>query len=131
MNITLLGNVAGEVEVKETQSGTLYARFRVAEYKGKADGKNEYNYWSCVAYGKSAETMQKYFPKGKAIVIGGRCDNNNYEKDGQKVYSVAVTVDKIGFPPKDFVKKEEPPKVEAKPTMLDGFEPAIDDDLPF
>lgn len=59
------------------------ARFRIA-----ADsGRDQTTYYDCVAFGKNAENLLKFFKKGRPIVLTGRMENNNYEKDvnGTKV----------------------------------------------
>ena len=42
-------------------------------------------------WGKQAENAAEYLGKGSHVNIVGRLRNNNYEKDGAEVYSLAFT----------------------------------------
>ena len=71
------------------------ARFSIAcQRKGKNAGAD---FIGCVAYGKNAETLQKWFGKGKGIEIKGHIQTGSYDKNGTKVYTTDVIVDEIEF----------------------------------
>lgn len=46
-------------------------------------------------WGNQAEYVEKYAQKGDKVIICGKLQNNNYEKDGQMVYSDIVQVENI------------------------------------
>lgn len=46
-------------------------------------------------WGNQAEYIEKYAQKGDKVIICGKLQNNNYEKDGQMVYSDIVQVENI------------------------------------
>ena len=46
-------------------------------------------------WGNQAEYLEKYAQKGDKVIICGKLQNNNYEKDGQMVYSDVVQVENI------------------------------------
>lgn len=46
-------------------------------------------------WGNQAEYIEKYAQKGDKVIICGKLQNNNYEKDGQMVYSDVVQVENI------------------------------------
>ena len=48
-------------------------------------------------WGALAESAAAYLDKGSHVNIVGRVRNNNYEKDGETVYSLAFTVDEIDY----------------------------------
>ncbi len=48
-------------------------------------------------WGALAESAAAYLGKGSHVNIVGRVRNNNYEKDGETVYSLAFTVDEIDY----------------------------------
>src|SRR5471032_2786185 len=48
-------------------------------------------------WGKQAENAAEYLGKGSHVNIVGRVRNNNYEKDGAEVYSLAFTAEEIDY----------------------------------
>lgn len=51
----------------------------------------------CVAFGKQAENIEKYVKQGNRLAVHGRIQTGSYEKDGQKVYTTDVIVDRADF----------------------------------
>lgn len=76
------------------------AKFTVASqrnFKDK-DGKYGADFILCTAFGKTAEFISKYFSKGSQICIEGRINTGSYtNKDGQKVFTTDVAVEKAEF----------------------------------
>lgn len=100
MNKAILhGRIARDPDVRTTQSGQTVARTSIAVDRGKSkDGKdNGADFISCVAWGKTAELLGSYFPKGKEILAEGRIQTGSYEKDGKKVYTTDVVLDRVEF----------------------------------
>jgi single-strand DNA-binding protein len=58
-----------------------------------------------VAFGALSELINNYMGKGSKLLIKGKLKNNNYEKDGQKVYSNEIVVSEVEFI--DLKKKED------------------------
>ena len=50
-----------------------------------------------VAFGKTAEVIDKYFGKGSRIAVTSHFQSSSYEKDGKKVYVNNFVVDKVDF----------------------------------
>ena len=48
-------------------------------------------------WGKQAENAAQYLGKGSHVNVVGRVQNNNYEKDGETVYSMAFTAEEIDY----------------------------------
>jgi single-strand DNA-binding protein len=68
--IILLGNTTADVEVKQAESGTQYARFSV----GVSKGKDETIFFPVTVFGKSAETAGEILAKGDRVLVEGRLD---------------------------------------------------------
>lgn len=85
-----------DVKTINTKSGEmLMARFSIAcQRKGKDAGADFVN---CVAYGKSAEVIQKWFGKGKGIEVRGHIQTGSYDGKNGKVYTTDVICDEIEF----------------------------------
>lgn len=99
MNIvSLVGRICKEVSL--TQAGeTQVAKFTVAvDRKFKRENDQNADFISCVAFGKTAEFINKYFAKGQRIGLTGRIQTGSYtNKDGQKVYTTDVVVENCEF----------------------------------
>ena len=48
-------------------------------------------------WGKQAENAAQYLAKGSHINVVGRVQNNNYDKDGETVYTMAFTAEEIDY----------------------------------
>jgi len=87
----------------------------------------------CVAFGKTAEFIGKYFRKGMKIGITGHIQTGKYEnKDGKTVYTTDVAVDRAEF----VEKKADAPETIGQPTEnpTDEFMKIpdnIDEEIPF
>lgn len=94
-----IGRLTKAVELRYTQKGMAIANFTLAinrETK-KEDGSYDSDFLNCVAYGKQAEALSKYLEKGNPLAIEGRIQTGSYEKDGKKVHTTDIVVDKIQF----------------------------------
>lgn len=104
MNLVVFeGNLTRDVEVRYTQgeNATAIARTGVAlrrKFKN-SDGNYEADFVNLVAFGKSAEFLNKYFKKGSGITGRGEIRTGSYtNKDGIKVYTTDIQVSEIEFP---------------------------------
>lgn len=125
--VLLIGRLVRDPEIKYTDGGASIARFSTAvDRKFKKAGEETADFINCVAFGKTAEFIEKYFFKGNKIVIEGRIQTGSYtNKDGQKVYTTDVIVEQVEF--------AESKASESKATS-DGFESipeGLEEDLPF
>ena len=128
----LVGRLTKDVEVRYSQgdSQMAIARFTVAvDRRGK---NNEADFISCVAFGKTAEFVEKYFSKGNRIGICGHIQTGSYtDKDGKKVYTTDVVADEAEFVESKSSAEQgkEQPKVDENGFM--NIPDNIDEDLPF
>ena len=100
MNIFIgSGRLVAAPEYSCTKTGGIVARFRIAIPKRfKQEGKPEADFFNCIAFGKTAETIEKCrIDKGTKLIIKGEVQNNDYEKDGVKHYSDQINVDFFEF----------------------------------
>lgn len=88
-------------ELKMTQSGKQLCNFSISVQSGY--GKSIENvYINCIAWGKQAEVVTKYFHKKSLIQLRGEFKNNNYQKkDGTSVSTLQFNVLEVKFPPKN------------------------------
>jgi len=97
--VILIGRLTDDPDVRYSDSGTTVAKFCVAvDRRYKKDGEQSADFPRIVAFGKTAEFIEKYFRKGNRIVLEGRLQTSSYtNKDGQKVYTTDVIVDQVEF----------------------------------
>ena len=100
--VIIIGRFTRDPEIKYTtgENATATARFSLAvnrRFKNK-EGNYDADFINCVAFGKTAEFIEKYFSKGMAIGITGRIQTGSYtNKEGQKVYTTDVVVEETEF----------------------------------
>ena len=117
--VILIGRTTRDVDFRRTASGTPVATFTLAldnRYVLK-DGKPTTDFINCVAWNKTAETMDKYVKKGMMIAVEGRIQTRNYEnKDGNKVYVTEVVCENM--------RMLESKNSNSSSTYVEDYEPA-------
>ncbi len=97
-SVILCGRLTKDPDVRQTNSGKVYARMTLAVDRRKAkDGQQQADFPTLIAWGKTAEFAEKYLFKGKKILVEGNLQTGSYEKDGVKHYTTDVLVDNIEF----------------------------------
>lgn len=138
--VILIGRFTRDPEIRYTQSGICSANFSIAiDRKYKQEGQPEADFPKVIAWGKTAEFIEKYFRQGMKIVIEGRIQTGKYtNKEGQTVYTTDVVAESVEFAESKSSgsssggkQSSSKPKVDDDGWMdiPDGFE--SDDGLPF
>ena len=105
-NVSLMGRLTRDVDLRMTNSNLAVGRFNVAvdrklskEKRQEAEKNNQptADFISCIAFGKTAENIATYFRKGQRIAVSGHIQTGSYEKDGQRIYTTDVVVDSFDF----------------------------------
>ena len=136
-NVCIIGRFTRDPEVKYSQSGMAVCRFSVAINRGKDKDGNDRgaDFPNCIAFGKTAETIGKFFTKGRMIGIVGRIQTGNYEKDGVTHYTTDILVDRFDFCDSNGGGQgngfTRPESVSNNDDIPEGFEAIDDDDIPF
>lgn len=97
-NVSLVGRLTRDIEVKNTISGTAVTKNCLAvkrDYKN-ANGEYDSDFINIVAFGHSANFINKYTTKGSLIGIVGKIVTGSYDdKDGKKVYTTEIMINNI------------------------------------
>ena len=97
--VVIIGNLGADPEVRATQGGMSIANIRVAVggREKKGDQWVDVTEWfRCVAFGKTAETVAKYTKKGSKVSIQGQLRTRQYEdKEGAKKSSTELVIDRL------------------------------------
>ncbi len=99
-HVQLIGNVGQEPQITNLESGKKVARFSLATnefYKNEQGEKVQNTEWhTIVAWGRTAEIIEKYASKGKEIGVSGKLKSRSYEDNvGVKRYVTEVEANEI------------------------------------
>ena len=95
-NVTLVGRLTKDVELKYTPSNVANVSFTLAVNRTfkNANGERETDFINVVIWRKAAENFANWAKKGALIGITGRIQTRNYENaQGQRVYVTEVIAD--------------------------------------
>jgi single-strand DNA-binding protein len=95
----LVGRFTRDPEVRYADNGTSIARFTLAvDRRFKQEGGQQADFIGCIAFGKTAEFIEKYFKQGMKMGLDGRIQTGSYtNKDGVKVYTTDVVAENVEF----------------------------------
>lgn len=93
--VQLIGYLGKDPEITNFESGKVSARFSIAtndSYKNAQGEKITDTQWhNVLAWGKTAQVIEKYITKGKEVAIEGKLTSRSWEdKDGIKRYITEV-----------------------------------------
>ena len=92
-NVTLVGRLTKDAELKYTPANQAVAQFTLAVNRTfkNANGEREADFINCVIWRQAAENLANWAKKGALIGITGRIQVRNYEnQQGQRVYVTEV-----------------------------------------
>lgn len=122
-NAVIVGRITKDLEIKTTQSGKNILTFTVAY----DHAKDQATFINCVAWGATAENINKYHAKGDLIAVNGKIEQDTWEKDGVKRTSLKVQVRGFDFMPNPKQKQEFPQLEQAYAQGKDVVLEDIDD----
>ena len=98
--VQLIGNLGKDPEIVNLESGKTLAKFSIAtneSYKNAQGEKITDTQWhNIVAWGKTAQIIEKYVGKGKEVAIEGKLTSRSYDdKDGNKRYITEVVCSEL------------------------------------
>ena len=148
--VILMGRLTRDAEIRYSQgeSATAIARFSLAvdrRFSRNNGDEQSADLINCVAFGKTAEFLERFGRKGTKFLVEGRIQTGSYtNKDGQKVYTTDVVVEQVEFAESKnsagnggfdggFTPADRPSPSQAQPAG-DGFmniPDGIDEELPF
>src|SRR6266404_948114 len=99
--VTLMGNITRDAELRTTLNGQSVCSFSLAlnrSYKG-SDGewKEATDFIDIVAWGPLGERVAQYLTKGRPALVSGRLQSRSWEQDGQKRSKVEVIAQDVTF----------------------------------
>lgn len=137
-NVSLTGRLTRDPEVRYSDGGSTIARFTLAvDRRFKSEDGPTADFIGCIAFGRTAEFIEKYFQKGTKMELNGRIQTGSYiNKEGQKIYTTDVVASEVGFAESKRAEEKADPKESSGFGAPDdnGFQnipDGIDEELPF
>lgn len=144
--VTLMGNLTRDPELRQTPSGQNVCSFSLALNRAYKDQSGEWqevtDYIDIVAWGPLGERVSQYLSKGRRALVQGRLQSRSWEQDGQKRNKVEVLANDVTFLDRAETNDGSAPAA-AKPATAKGgkkddvviedigSEPINLDDIPF
>ena len=101
--ITIIGNLVDDPELRFTPAGQPVARFRVAStprFRDQASGEwkdGDSLFLTCNVWRQAAENVAESLQRGMRVIVSGRLRQRSYEtKEGEKRTVYEVEVDDVG-----------------------------------
>ena len=127
-NVSLIGRLTADPELRHTPSDTAMTRFCIAvdRARQKQGEEKQADFITIVSWRQTAEFICKYFAKGQRIALTGRIQTGSYtDKDGNKRSTFEVVADNV-----EFCESKKSNKTEADIESNDVDMPS-DEDMPF
>ena len=143
--VILMGRLTRDAEIRYSQgeSSTAIARFSLAvdrRFRKEGDEQTA-DFINCVAFGRTAEFMERFGRKGTKFVAEGRIQTGSYtNKNGQRVYTTDVVVESVEFAESKsaasgsdggFTPADRPSPSQAAGDGFMNIPDGIDEELPF
>ncbi len=141
INVTVVGGIGRDPEVRSTPSGKRVASFSVAVDQGYGDNKKT-EWVNVIAWEKLADLAEKFLKKGKVVALSGTLQTSSWDDKatGQKKYKTEVVARDITFMDsgtraEGSTRQAPAARQQAAPqarAQADPFQTEIsDDDIPF
>lgn len=99
--VTLMGNLTRDPELRQTPSGQTVTSFSLALNRNYKDASGEWkevtDYVDIVCWGPLAERVAQYMSKGRRCLVQGRLQSRSWEQEGQKRSKVEVLANDVTF----------------------------------
>lgn len=98
-NVTLIGRLVADPELRTTSTGKSVANFRIAvDRPYSKNGNKETDFITIVAWEKTADFISRHFTKGSMIALQGSIQTRNYEdSSGSKRTATEVLAKEVSF----------------------------------
>lgn len=119
--VRLIGNCGFDPEVRELAKGRKVARISVATHETYTNGEGEKvtdtQWHTVVAWGQTADALQRLVRKGSGIALEGRLVHRSYQaKDGLKRYVTEIVLNDfrlVGAKREERIEQAEPEQLRA------------------
>ncbi len=130
--VILMGRLTRDIEIRYSAVNPDMAIGKFSLAVARKSKKEETDFINCIAFGKTAEVIEKYVHKGERILISGHIQTGKYtNQSGQNIYTTDVVVDELSF-----IESKSNSSTAPQKDMQPGDEfmqvpEDVEDDLPF
>ncbi len=100
-HIVIMGRLVQDPVLRTTQAGVNVASFTVAvdrDFGGRDGSERQTDFIDCVAWRQTGEFVNKYFQKGRMIVVSGRLQSRKWQdREGNNRTSWEISADNVYF----------------------------------
>jgi len=133
--VVMIGRLVKDTELRFTQNGKAVCNFTLAV--SRKFQKNKADFFNCVAWGRTAETLTELCGKGNRVAIDGEINIESWQdrvgNSGKKVVVNVNSFDAIDFKGRDYrehwQQKNNGSQAEYT-SQVNGY-PADEDEIPF
>ena len=93
--VTLIGNLATEVELREVAGGKKVASFVLAVDRASGDGGADF--LRIAAWDRQGELCAEHLSTGSRVAVDGRLRSRSWEQDGKRRSAVEVVARRVEF----------------------------------
>lgn len=96
--VTLVGRLAGDVDLRYTPGGTAIAKFGLAVGGRPRDGQETVSFFNIIVWGKMGENCSQFLSKGKQVCVDGRLEQRRWQaQDGTNRSTIEVIAERVQF----------------------------------
>jgi single-strand DNA-binding protein len=137
--VTIIGNLVADPELRFTPQGKAVANFTVAVSKRVKDGNDwkdgPSSFYRCALWDQAAENMAESLSKGQRVIVVGEITQRSFESNGEKRSTFEITATEVGPSVKwATVSVTKSGQAKPKPVAAEddpwGAAPAVDPDRP-
>lgn len=97
-HVAICGRIVRDPSISYTQGSKSMCIAKYTLAVNRTGKKDEADFISCTAFGKSGEFVEKYVKKGTKLIVQGKIQTGSYKnKDGVTVYTTDVVVTEQEF----------------------------------
>lgn len=98
--VIMMGRIVNDIELKTTPTGVNVATFRIAvdrRFQSKGEERKS-DFFNIVVWRQQADFVNRYFGKGRMILIEGELNTRNYtDKNGNPSTWYEIVADRVSF----------------------------------
>lgn len=99
-NVTIVGNITRDPELRFTPSGQANARLGVAvnrkwQDRNSGEWQEATSFFDVICWRELAENVSESLKKGTRVIVTGRLEQRSWEQDGNKRSVVEINADEV------------------------------------
>lgn len=97
--VQLIGNLGQAPEIVNFENGNKLAKLSIATnevyYNSKGEKITDTTWHNVIAWGKTADIIEKYVEKGQEIAVEGKLYTRSFDLEGVKKYRTEIQINEL------------------------------------